>query len=67
MDKVLTEDQLLNYKRNRLLIDFDYIPKDIIEQIVNAYEEIVPSPRKNIYTYMVERRLVSLLEHIGDF
>jgi len=67
MDKVLTEDQLLKYKRNRLLIDFDYIPKDIIEQIVNAYEEIVPSPRKNIYTYMVERRLVSLLEHIGDF
>jgi len=67
VESQLTEEQLLNYKRNRILIDFNFIPLDIKTNIIAEYENITPSPRKNIYKYMVKNKLSMLLEHIGDF
>lgn len=67
VESQLTEEQLLNYKRNRILIDFSFIPLDIKTNIIAEYENITPSPRKNIYKYMVKNKLSMLLEHIGDF
>lgn len=67
VESQLTEEQLLNYKRNRILIDFNFIPLDIKTNIIAEYENVTPSPRKNIYKYMVKNKLSMLLEHIGDF
>lgn len=67
VESQLTEEQLLNYKRNRILIDFNFIPLDIKTNIIAEYENVTPSPRKNIYNYMVKNKLSMLLEHIGDF
>ena len=67
VESQLTEEQLLNYKRNRILIDFSFIPLDIKTNIIAEYENITHSPRKNIYKYMVKNKLSMLLEHIGDF
>jgi hypothetical protein len=64
---VLTEDQYRNYVRNDTLINFDYIPEDIKLSIINQYEVTKPSPRNNLYKYLVSNRMTTLLSSIEDF
>lgn len=57
-----------NFQRNRMLIDFDYIPKDIYTTIVNNYKAAVPVHDKSkIFNYFVKHRCKQLIEHIQDF
>lgn len=61
------EEMLRNYKRNQMLIDFDYIPEDIRQQIINEFDRIKPATKQNLYKYFVSKKLISLLECIEEF
>jgi hypothetical protein len=63
----LNEEELRNFNRNQILIDFDYIPKDIKEAIVHSYENTQKGNNSKLYKYFVTNRMMNLLEVIEDF
>lgn len=63
----LTEDQLRNFNRNQILIDFDYIPSELRESIVDTFENTTKGTKQTLYKYFVSNRLISLLECIDQF
>ena len=55
------------YNRNRTLIDFEYIPVEVENKIIESYDSLTVPSRSKIYNYLVSNNLVNLLEKIGDF
>lgn len=56
-----------NFQRNQTLIDFDYIPKPIVENIINTFDEIKPAPRMKVLTYLINNRCNQLIECVEEF
>ena len=56
------EDQFKNFCRNRTLIDFDYVPSDIEDKIMGAYESINNAERKIPLEYFQKHQLNDLME-----
>lgn len=73
--KFLSEDIVSNnndyvkagFLRNQTLIDLAFIPTDIKEKIINNYEESKPAPKNKLFTYFVEKKLMNLIDSIGEF
>lgn len=63
-----TTDQMKRgYDRNRMLVDFDYVPSDLKTKIVEAYETTKPSTKTNMLNYLIDKRLKSLIEVADEF
>jgi hypothetical protein len=56
-----------NYDRNRQLIDFNCIPRDIVERINESYDTQEIAPRSGLLNYFIQKGLKNLMESIGDF
>ena len=57
-----------HWDRNQQLIDFDFIPVSIQQDILSEYQKTIPSNRRSgLLNYFVKNRLKMLIEHIGDF
>jgi len=58
-----------NWKRNQKLIDFEYIPKDIVDAILYQYNKtkISNGMPGRFTSYFVKNKLNYLMEHKGDF
>jgi hypothetical protein len=56
-----------NFKRNQQLIDLDYIPQDIKNQIVEEYTRESFKTKSNLLDYFIEYRLTNLTSSINDF
>lgn len=75
LDKLLNEDVSNNtsesvrigFSRNQHLIDLSFIPKDIKEKIINNFEDAKPAPRQQLFNYFIEKKLMNLMDSIGDF
>lgn len=67
LESVMTVDEYRNYVRNRKLIDFNYIPEDLIKKINEAYEEANVPPFGGVLKYFMSRRLKNLTDSIEDF
>jgi len=67
-DEFCTTDIMLRgYKRNQMLVDLDYIPETIKEQIVQAYDVPKTGSRQKMLNYFIENRLKNLIECIDEF
>jgi len=56
------------YKRNKLLIDFEMIPQQIIQKILSSYDQQVENPNKSkVYKYLVEHKMKLLMDRLQDF
>lgn len=62
-----TDIMMRNYKRNQMLVDLDYIPENIKQQIVEAYDNTKPCSKQKMLNYFIENRLKNLLEVIDEF
>jgi len=62
-----TEEMLRNYNRNQLLIDFDYIPTDIKQEILNTYKNTAGKTKQVFLNYMIQNNLRHLIPEINDF
>lgn len=63
-----TSEQLENYHRNLKLIDLNYIPQNIQDEILEEYERLNSCTRKKLsINYFIENKLVSLLNELEDF
>ena len=55
------------WERNKKLIDFDCIPKEITDAIVSEYAKEKTPKKGQLLNYFISKRLKFLMEHIGDF
>ena len=55
------------YKRNQKLVDFDFIPDNIRQSILDEYESYARNDRGKIFNYFIANRLKNLMEQIGEF
>jgi hypothetical protein len=55
------------FERNRQLIDFRYIPKDLKEKIMAEYNTVKPQSRQKMFSYFIEKRLTNLMDVIEEF
>ena len=56
-----------NFQRNQRLIDFDYIPDDIENDIYKEYEKVTVPSRSKILPYMIKNDLKELIGKIEEF
>lgn len=57
-----------NWDRNQQLVDFDFIPEDIYNSIIDQYVNKPVTGNKNlVMNYLMQHRCRVLLEEIGDF
>jgi hypothetical protein len=57
-----------NWKRNQRLIDFDFIPPEIEEQIIDKYNTVAVQPDINIVMdYLIRNRCNLLLADLQEF
>lgn len=65
---ILTKEQKERFRLNRLLIDFDYIPESIGNEIISKYLGYVVNGNKSkILNYLIQNQLGRLLDRAGDF
>ena len=64
---LMTEEEARRFDENRELIDFDHIPDNIQNMILESWEKSKPAPRGKIYNYFVTNALVKMLQKIGEF
>lgn len=62
------DEEKRNWHRNQMLVDFDFIPVDIKESIIDAYLASKPnSNRQKILNYLIKNRCRNLMNSIEDF
>ena len=61
------EEQLRNYHRNMKLIDLQFTPLNIVDQINQQFNEIPQGKRSGLLNYFIERKLNNLIQDIGEF
>lgn len=55
------------YKENEILRDFDFIPKDIADSILEAYNSPKLGSKSKMETYFMENKLKRMFEKLSDF
>lgn len=57
-----------NWKRNQQLVDFDFIPKEIEDNIIDKYNTAITQTNRGIIMdYLVKYRCNLLIENLDDF
>lgn len=56
-----------NYQRNRTLIDFDYIPQEIKDRVINTFIECPPRGKEKLIDYFIANRMKQMIEHVEEF
>lgn len=65
--KVIPEEIMRNWQRNRMLIDLSMIPSNIRQNIMDEYNSQANKSRSKLFNYFVEHKMKLLIESIGDF
>lgn len=56
-----------NFHRNKTLVDFECIPKDIKNQIINTFTNTSPGDRSKMLDYFITNKMKMMMEHISEF
>jgi 5'-3' exonuclease len=62
-----TDNMLRGYKRNQMLVDLDFVPENIKEQIVESFNNTKPANKQKMLNYFIENRLKNLIEVLDEF
>jgi len=60
-------EQLRNYRRNEMLIDFTKIPEWLQTNIKYEYDNQPEVDRSRLFNYFIKYKLKNLMEHINEF
>jgi len=67
-DQMPTDDDFKrNYERNRTLINFECMPPNIYENIINSYEDKPQKDKSKLLNFFVENKMKNMLEVIEEF
>lgn len=62
------EDLYRNYQRNKKMIDLTECPADIVNKILDEYENQDPSANsKKVLNFLIEKRCRTLIQNVGEF
>lgn len=62
-----TDEEKRNWIRNRTLVDYDYIPTDLQEQIIQTYIDSKPCKNKmKTMTFLAKNRMKKLYDEVGS-
>ena len=61
------EEQLRNYHRNMKLIDLQYTPSNIVDQVCKQFNEVPKGKRSGLLNFFIERKVNNLIQDIGEF
>lgn len=64
---VLVGQELANFKRNEMLIDFHMVPQSLSSTILEKYESEANKGRGKMLNYFIDRKLKLLTQHINEF
>ena len=68
IDACRTDDERRNWQRNVTLVDFDYIPADVRQEIIDAYTTAKPTGDKmTVMSYLITNKCRLLLDELDDF
>jgi hypothetical protein len=69
VSNILAESPVIEhgFRRNQILIDFDYIPGEIKDKILSEYCSQQNKPRSKIFNYLINNKCKYLIEHINEF
>jgi hypothetical protein len=62
-----TEEMLVRFNRNELLIDLTKIPESLVNQILNTYENAEGKSKQSFMNYMIKHRLTNLINVLDEF
>ena len=65
--KIVNDNVIRNYERNKTLIDLECIPSEISTNIKTTFQEAKHGDKSKLLTYFIENRLKELTDSIGDF
>jgi hypothetical protein len=60
-------NQLRGYRRNEQLIDLEFVPQELKEEILSQYTNAVSGDRSKLFNYFVKFKLKNLMEDIQEF
>lgn len=63
----ITDEHLVNWNRNKKLIDLSLIPDEYKKSIINTYKEYKPQYKSKLITYIVDKQLKNLYDNIQFF
>jgi hypothetical protein len=66
-EEFCSETMLSGYKRNQQLVDLDFIPEWLQENILATYDKSTTRGRSKLFPYFINHRLRNLMDSIGDF
>lgn len=55
------------FKRNQILVDFDFIPENIQKNIIKTFNEYKPKSKRDFFEYLIDNRLKALIEVADQF
>lgn len=68
INTICTNDTMLRgFRRNQTLVDFDFIPIEIEERVIGAFDDIKPATKQVMMNYFIDKKLKVMLESISDF
>lgn len=56
-----------NWSRNSQLVNLQFVPANIREQVLNKYKEEEGKDKSKLFNYFIEYKLKNMMENIGDF
>ena len=62
-----SDEMLRGYKRNQQLVDLDFVPDHIQEEVINIFDNYKLNGRDKMFNYFVRKRLKNLMEVIQEF
>jgi len=60
-------NRLRGYRRNEQLIDLEFVPQDLRDEILSRYTNAVSGDRSKLFNYFVKFKLKNLMEDIQEF
>ena len=64
---MMGQETYRNYCRNKSVIDLDYIPEDITQDINDKYNSQTNKNKGRVLTYLIEKRCNMLIDSVADF
>lgn len=55
-----------NFQRNKMLVDFEEIPTEIKDNIINTFKNTASGDRSKLLNYFIANRMKMMMEHIEE-
>ena len=62
-----TDEMLRGYKRNQQLVDLDFVPDNIQEEVIEIFDNYKLNGRDKMFNYFIQKRLKNLMDVIQEF